>query len=145
MPGTASARHAGDEMPVRTLRGVCCLLVRFRWEHLEEQLPPGVTLQRGLRGFTDHPNFLVARAKKCVLSGGVGAVFRSWAEAEIINLPALLTSPLSIPLLISPAPHAARATADPRPSASPAWPRWHERYPRGSSARSPHGHAAGRG
>ena len=36
----------------------------FRWEHLEKQLPPGVTLQRGLRGFTDHPNFLVARAKK---------------------------------------------------------------------------------
>ena len=54
-----------------------------------------------------------------MLSGGVGAVFRSWAEAEIINLPALRTSPLSIPLLISPAPHAARATADPRPSASP--------------------------
>ena len=36
----------------------------FRWEHLSSQLPPGVTLQKGLRGFTDHPNFLVARAKR---------------------------------------------------------------------------------
>merc|ERR1712008_430336 len=36
----------------------------FRWEHLEKQLPPGVKLLRGLRGFTEHPNFLVARAKK---------------------------------------------------------------------------------
>jgi ribosomal protein L25 (general stress protein Ctc) len=36
----------------------------FRWEHFEQQLPPGVTLTRGRRGFTDKPNFLVARAKK---------------------------------------------------------------------------------
>ena len=36
----------------------------FRWEQLSSQLPPGGTLQKGLRGFTDHPNFLVARAKR---------------------------------------------------------------------------------
>lgn len=47
-----------------------------------------------------------------MLSGGVGAVFRSWAEAEIINLPALRTSPLSIPLLIFSRPTRG-ATADP--------------------------------
>ena len=45
-------------------RGSGGMCLQFRWEHLEKQLPPGVTLQRGLRGFTDHPNFLVARAKK---------------------------------------------------------------------------------
>ena len=36
----------------------------FRYEHLKAQLPPGVRLQTGLRGFTEHPNFLVARAKR---------------------------------------------------------------------------------
>jgi len=64
LPAAARPCGAAESRPLFGCRSPLCRPFGFRSRRLEEQLPPGVSLVRGLRGFTDHPNFLVARAKK---------------------------------------------------------------------------------